>query len=124
MTFISPDGVGAEPVTLRTNRIYAVRMLSQMLENAVKFTHQGTITLQVCYTDMMVIFTVEDTGIGIPAGQTEHIFDEFVQLDSFADGTGIGLTVARSLARRMGGDLWLDTDYTDGARFVLALKKN
>ena len=53
----------------------------------------------------------------------EHIFDEFVQLDEFVDGTGIGLTVARSIARRMGGDLWLDPDYPEGARFVLELLK-
>jgi signal transduction histidine kinase len=44
-----------------------------------------------------------------------------VQLDEYYDGTGIGLTVARSLARRLGGDVWLDTSYTAGARFVMAL---
>jgi signal transduction histidine kinase len=91
------------------------------LENAAKFTHQGSITLSMTSTDDKVRFTVEDTGIGIPADQTEHIFEEFVQLDTFTDGTGIGLTVARSVARRMGGDLWLDTDYKEGARFVLEL---
>jgi signal transduction histidine kinase len=70
-----------------------------------------------------VCFSVEDTGIGIPADQTEHIFEEFVQLNEFADGAGIGLTVARSIAQRMGGNLWLDTDYTQGSRFVLELLK-
>jgi signal transduction histidine kinase len=75
----------------------------------------------MAYTDTKVSFTVEDTGIGIPADQTEHIFEEFVQLDTFADGTGIGLTVARSIAQRMGGNLWLDTSYTKGSRFVLEL---
>ena len=72
-------------------------------------------------TDSKVCFSVEDTGIGIPADQTEHIFEEFVQLDTFADGTGIGLTIARSIAQRMGGNLWLDTSYTGGSRFVLEL---
>jgi signal transduction histidine kinase len=91
------------------------------LENAVKFTREGSITLSMAYTDTKVSFTVEDTGIGIPADQTEHIFEEFVQLDTFADGTGIGLTVARSIAQRMGGNLWLDTSYTKGSRFVLEL---
>lgn len=106
---------------LRTNKIYAIRVLAQLLENAVKFTHEGSITLSMTYTDSKICFTVEDTGIGVPADQTEHIFEEFVQLDSFTVGTGIGLTVARSSARRMGGDLWLDTSYTKGARFVLEL---
>lgn len=50
-----------------------------------------------------------------------ELSDEFVQLDEYYDGTGIGLTVARSLARRLGGDIVLDTTYTDGARFVMTL---
>ena len=68
-------------------------------------------------------FIVEDTGIGVPAKEAEHIFDEFVQLDEYYDGTGIGLTVARSMARRLGGDIILDTSYTGGARFVMSLPK-
>ena len=67
------------------------------------------------------MFTVEDTGIGIPAEEAEHIFEEFVQLNVYYDGTGIGLTVARSLARRLGGDVVLDTQYTGGARFIMTL---
>jgi len=50
-----------------------------------------------------------------------ELSDEFVQLDEYYDGTGIGLTVARSLAHRLGGDIVLDTTYTDGARFVMTL---
>lgn len=50
-----------------------------------------------------------------------ELSNEFVQLDEYYDGTGIGLTVARSLARRLGGDIVLDTTYTDGARFVMTL---
>ena len=69
----------------------------------------------------MVLFVVEDTGIGIPPEQAENIFTEFVQLDEYSDGTGIGLSIARSLARHMGGDIWLDTSYTNGARFVMSL---
>ena len=64
---------------------------------------------------------VEDTGIGVPAKEVEHIFEEFVQLDDYYVGTGIGLTVARSPARRLGGDIVLDTSYTGGARFVMTL---
>ena len=125
--FKSPDSTivfevnQIQMIQLRTNKIYAVRALSQLLENAVKFTREGSITLSMTYTDSKVRFTVEDTGIGIPADQTEHIFEEFIQLDEFSDGTGIGLTIARSIAQRMGGDLWLDTDYKEGSRFILEL---
>jgi signal transduction histidine kinase len=122
--FEFPHGETASSVKLRTNKLYAVRTLAQILENAVKFTLKGCITLRLEATDRTVRFMVEDTGIGIPKEQAEHIFDEFVQLDSFSDGTGIGLTVARSIAQRMGGDLWLDTDYTNGSRFVFELLRN
>lgn len=77
--------------------------------------------LRVAVDDSAVVFMVEDTGIGVPSEEAERIFDEFVQLDRYYDGTGIGLTVARSLARRLGGDIRLDTDYTAGARFVYTL---
>ena len=66
-------------------------------------------------------FIVEDTGIGIPAKEVEHIFEEFVQLDEYKEGTGIGLTVARSFAQQLGGDVVLDTTYTAGARFIMTL---
>lgn len=113
----------ASSVALLTNSRYAVHALAQLLENAVKFTNEGSITLRMTSSGTKICFSVEDTGIGIPADQTEHIFEEFVQLNEFADGAGIGLTVARSIAQRMGGNLWLDTDYTQGARFVLELLK-
>lgn len=113
----------ASSEVLLTNSRYAVHALAQLLENAVKFTNEGSITLRMTSSGTKVCFSVEDTGIGIPADQTEHIFEEFVQLNEFADGAGIGLTVARSIAQRMGGNLWLDTDYTQGARFVLELLK-
>jgi signal transduction histidine kinase len=68
-----------------------------------------------------VDFIVSDTGIGVPPEEAEHIFEEFVQLDDYYDGTGIGLTLARSIARRLGGDIVLDTTYSPGARFVFTL---
>ena len=121
VVFECPEETATASVELRTNKLYAVRVIAQLLENAAKFTKEGSIVLRVETADDIVHFIVEDTGIGIPAEQAEHIFDEFVQLDAFADGTGIGLTVARTVSRRMGGNLWLDTSYSPGARFVLEL---
>ena len=128
---IAPE---AETVMLTTALAPATRVLVLLLDNAMKFTHpaeaaggvnavkeKSRAVLRVTVDDGMVVFTVEDTGIGVPPEEAEHIFEEFVQLDKYYDGTGIGLTVARSLAHRLGGDVRLDTDYSSGARFVYTL---
>ena len=128
---IAPE---AETVMLTTALVPATRVLTLLLDNAMKFTHpaeaaggvdavkeKAHAVLRVTIDDGLVVFTVEDTGIGVPPEESEHIFEEFVQLDKYYDGTGIGLTVARSLAHRLGGDVWLDTDYSSGARFVYTL---
>ena len=107
---------------LNTNARMAVRALALLLDNAQKFTKTGTVTLRLKPASVgQMAFVVEDTGIGIPVEEAEHVFDEFVQLDEYYDGTGIGLTVARSIARRLGGDIVLDTSYTEGSRFVFTL---
>ena len=69
----------------------------------------------------MVSFTVLDTGIGIPVYEADRVFNEFVQLNDFVDGTGIGLTIARNIARLLGGDIELDTTCKKGARFIMYL---
>ena len=112
---------GADEVMMQTNEKAATRILELLLDNAEKFTKEGTIRLKVAEKNGLVQFVVEDTGIGIPASEAEHIFEEFVQLNIYEEGTGIGLTVARSISRRLGGDTFLDVSYHDGARFVVTL---
>ena len=114
----------AETVILQTNLRSAVRALTLILGNAHKFAAKERplkIVLRLSVVDDKVEYAVEDNGIGVPQQESEHIFEEFVQLDEFYEGTGIGLTVARSIARRLGGDILLDTTYSPGARFVLSL---
>ena len=124
----------AENIVITTDRQSAVRALTLILGNARKFTKEAEAharhditeekkqaTLLIDTTDHAVRFIIEDNGIGIPAHEADHIFEEFVQLNPYYDGTGIGLTVARSLARRLGGDIVLDTTYTPATRFVMTL---
>ena len=121
---------------LTTNLRYAIKALVMLLDNAMKFTRPAgdsdsqtdgmpekkeEVRLIVGASDGFATFTVEDTGCGVPSGEAEHIFEEFVQLNEFYEGTGIGLSVARSIARRLGGDITLDTGYFSGARFVMTL---
>ncbi len=110
-----------EELMILTSLDHAVRALSLILDNAKKYTKEGTVLLKMAKDKLNVYFTVEDTGIGIPANKAEYIFEEFVQLDEYNEGTGIGLTVARSICHRLGGEIELDTSYTTGARFVMSL---
>ncbi len=136
LNFDMEMGEDGDTAMLQTNLAAATRVLTLVLDNARKFTKgaealhheeaaaadagdKKSVVLRIAQDGQRVLFTVEDTGIGIPAEESEHIFDEFVQLNEYYDGTGIGLTVARSLARRLGGDVVLDTSYTGGARFVV-----
>ena len=123
----------AEEAVITTNQKYAVKALTLLLDNARKFTHplayrhrpvptdKRSVVLSVKADAKTLIFTVEDTGIGVPPEQTENIFAEFVQLDEYTHGTGIGLPIARALAQKMGGQVMLDSTYTAGARFVMTL---
>ena len=137
LTFDLDMGEGTDVAMLHTNLQQATRALSLVLDNARKFSQpaeaaivagaevkQSRVLLRLAMQDQMLAFIVEDNGIGVPAEESDHIFEEFVQLDNYYDGTGIGLTVARSIARRLGGDIVLDTSFNNpegGARFVMTL---
>lgn len=120
---VEPD---VEDLHIKTNLASAVRALTLLLDNARKFSSKSEnqeVHLHISTQPNSVQFTVEDNGIGIPSEEAEHIFEEFVQLDDYYDGTGIGLTVARSIVRRMGGDIRLDATYQPGARFIMTLPR-
>ena len=114
----------AAATMLSTNLGKAVRALTHLLDNALKFTTEGTVTLKVAVDmeKMLAIYTVEDTGSGIEEAERERVFEPYVKLNQFFDGQGIGLTVARSIAKRLDGDVVLDNAYEGpGSRFVLTL---
>ena len=123
----------AKETVIKTNQKQAVKTLSLLLDNAKKFTHplayknrqvpkeKPSVKLTVDTDLQTILFIVEDTGIGVPPEQAENIFTEFVQLDEYTDGTGIGLSIARTLACHMGGNVILDTNYSTGARFIMKL---
>ena len=105
-----------------TAESYAIQAISQLLDNAMKFTPEGgKIQMNCSKTDSFVQIIIEDNGCGVPAEKAEDIFKEFVQLDEYQTGTGIGLTLSRNIARGLGGDLILDLSYSQGARFILTL---
>lgn len=112
-----------ESMRILTNPSYVALILGSLLHNAAKFTSAGSITLDysVSLSEGNIRYSVTDTGIGIPIDQCEAVFDRFKKLDSFTQGSGLGLSVARAIATKLGGALTVDTEYTVGARLVLIL---
>ena len=112
----------ADDFQITTNRNTLNSIVNALIENAVKNTEEGTIRLKASVLDNQLTIAVEDTGCGVPAAEAERIFERFVKLDSFKEGIGLGLPLARQLAGHMGGTVQLDTTYKGpGARFVVTL---
>lgn len=108
--------------TILTQEVLLKRIITPLLDNAVKNTKEGDIVIKTTTSDSQLQIMVEDKGSGIPAKEAEHIFERFVKLDTFKQGLGLGLTFSRMMARRIGGDVVLDTMYSgSGARFVVKL---
>ena len=107
--------------TLKTNENMLHRIMNCLMENAVKYTQKGYITMRSCEEDGQLKIAIEDTGSGVPEEEAEHIFDRFVKLDNFKAGIGLGLSLSRKLAKQLGGNVELDTTYKDGARFIVTL---
>lgn len=118
---LSLDSAVDDQYQLKTNRGFLRKILQALLDNACKYTENGSVILQVTHQPSSIVFSVQDTGIGVPPNEAEHIFERFEKLDPFMAGLGLGLSLARTLAQRMGGTLRLDTTYTKGARFMLEL---
>jgi len=101
------------------------QVLVNLIGNALKFTLEGVITVNVTTESENVLFSVTDTGIGIPETEFEKIFDPFLQVDSSLsrsyEGTGLGLSIARKLSRLMSGDLSVSSVFGVGTQFVLSL---
>ena len=100
-------------------------MLTNLLKNAVKFTPQGEIRVGARRGGDNIVFWVADTGIGIPKEEHENIFEAFRQVDGSlsreAEGTGLGLTIAKKFVEMHGGRIWLESEPGRGARFEFSL---
>lgn len=105
-----------------TNALYLQYVLSHLLNNATKFTPAGgAVRLSLERGGGNVCIRVSDTGIGIPADKVEYIFERFTKLDEFSVGTGLGLYSCRLIVNRLGGSIYLDTSYQEGACFCIEL---
>ena len=114
----APPAIEADPARLS-------QILKNLIANALKFTERGSVSLVIGADDHQVRFAVRDTGIGIATDQHELIFEPFRQADGASNrkfgGTGLGLSISRDLARRLGGDLHVESAPGQGSTFTLTL---
>jgi signal transduction histidine kinase/CheY-like chemotaxis protein len=119
---VSGDGDPNTPDTILTDEVMLTSILRNLLSNGIKYTDGGEVRLSARVAGPRVEISVADTGIGIPAGLHEHVFEEFYQVPGIRrGGTGLGLPYARRLARILGGDLRLSSEPGAGTTVVLSL---
>lgn len=109
----------ANDFCIKSNSLYLMRTLRELLYNAAKYSDGKNIKLQVTHTDSTVHFIVQDTGKGISETESKNIFKFFTKVDDLSEGLGLGLPLAKRHAQNLGGDLILDTDYHEGCRFIV-----
>lgn len=101
------------------------QILSNLIENAIKYTDRGEISIGFIPTETSVTFFVRDTGLGIPKDKLEHIFERFYQLNYLHDrktsGTGLGLAISKNLTELLGGKIWVDSNEGKGSTFMVRI---
>lgn len=107
-----------EEMPIETDDSRLQQVLINLLINATKFTPQGSIVLKLeKETDDTVLFTVTDTGCGIPKDKQANIFQRFEKLNGNAQGSGLGLSICQLIIEHIGGQIWIDSEYAEGSRF-------
>lgn len=109
---------GLESMEIETDDSRLQQVLINLLINATKFTPQGSITLELKKeSEDRILFSVTDTGCGIPKEKQAGIFQRFEKLNENAQGSGLGLSICQLIIECIGGEIWIDPDYTGGSRF-------
>lgn len=112
-----------EPYMLYTDPLRLQQIIINLLNNALKFTPAGgsiTLDYTVDKEKQCILFSVTDTGTGIPEDKQELVFQRFEKLNEFVQGTGLGLAICKLTIQYMGGDIWIDKSYKNGARFIFS----
>ena len=113
--------IPSDNLEVTTNKAYLTKILSELLHNANKYTLQGQITIGCQQEADHIVFSVADSGPGIPKDDQERVFTQFTKLNNFNEGLGMGLFLCRQLAQRLGATLVVDSQYINGTRMVLTL---
>ncbi|WP_158607090.1 HAMP domain-containing sensor histidine kinase [Parabacteroides sp. AF18-52] len=112
-----------KPIVIETDALRLTQVITNFINNASKFTHEGYIRIGYTYdiTEETVDIYVKDTGIGIPKEKQQAVFERFNKLDEFAQGTGLGLAICQVIIKRFGGEIRLQSEKGKGSCFTIAL---
>jgi signal transduction histidine kinase len=115
----------APDIVVNCDRERILQVIANLMSNAIKFTEKGTISLTVKSTDRGVVFTIGDTGPGIPADQLEHIWERYWQAGAKkrGGGIGLGLFIAKGLVEANGGRIWAESEVGVGTKFHFTLQR-
>lgn len=111
----------ADDYCVRTNRVYFMHSLMELIYNSAQYSDGQHILLSISTDEAMVRFVVEDYGNGIPEADVDRLFNFFTKVDDLSEGLGLGLPLAKRHAQNLGGDVALDTTYRQGCRFILTI---
>jgi PAS domain S-box-containing protein len=115
-------------IKMKSDKEKLRQILINLVSNAIKYTNQGSVTIEAEKKDRFIEFRVKDTGIGIPGNQYEKIFERFYQIESpytrKVKGTGLGLSICKEFVETMGGEIWLKSETGKGTTFFFKLPLN
>ena len=121
---IESDLGGCPTVYANSDRVE--QMLIILLDNAIKYTEQGSVGVKVAWDDEKVCVTVRDTGIGIDESDLPYVFDRFYKVDKAhsGKGSGLGLSIAKELLKRMDEEIWVESKKGEGSAFTFTVHRN
>lgn len=130
LSFKCPQGVemvyqpADEDLVVLCDRTRLSQVFINLIQNAIKFTTQGSITFGFTKEPAHLQFFVRDTGTGIRPEKLDKVFDRFVKADNFTQGTGLGLSICRSIVDRWGGEIWVESEFGKGSIFYFSFPYN
>jgi signal transduction histidine kinase len=101
---------------IESNKERLEQVIMNLLDNAIKFTKEGSVSLRYSSDGTKVYFSITDTGPGIPEDKVDWVFEKFTKLDEFVIGSGLGLPVSKTIVEKLGGEIHIDTSYHKGCK--------
>ena len=125
LEFKCENALGYSDAFILTDGTKLLQIITNLVNNAIKFTSAGRVILRYEVKDESLLFSISDTGIGIPSEHLDKIFDRFYQVENTTsrvyEGTGLGLSITRAYVELMGGEIWLESEQGKGSTFYFKI---